>query len=364
MKRFLCLTMILAVLCCAAAAESQSETMTLSFIGDCSLGDAVQFRNSSSGLSNAIRTNGYDWPFSTTVEYLSADDCTFANLEVVLTTHYNLKADKVYPLVGQPDFVQCLVEGSVEVVNTVNNHSMDFKGTGYNDTLATLKEAGIDYFGSCYWDKHPEWDIITVREVKGCKIGMVGFTYGMPKVKFIEQRVKKLREQGCQLVIVSLHWGRETYLTPQSGQFDYAKKVIDCGADVVWGHHPHVLQPVYFYQGKPIFFSTGNFIFGTMSDVDPYTGIFRLTYDLDEEGNPTLRMFDTVPLLSRHKHNEFRPQVLTEESSIIKFRSRLYNSKKISKMIGLPKAFLDTGYVYVMPDGSLSVEEPGETAAP
>ena len=340
--------------------SEEKNTMTLSFIGDCSLGDAVQYRNTKSGFTSAILENGTDWPFSTVADYFTADDCTFANLEVVLTEHAGQKANKEYPLIGRPEFAQCLVAGGIDVVNTVNNHCRDFGVAGYNDTLANLESAGVEYFGSTDWGNHPEWDIVATREVNGCLIGMIGLSYPQNSdLKHIGKHIQSLREQGCQLVIVSLHWGREGHLTPNAGQFSYAQKVIDSGADVVWGHHPHVLQPVYFYNGKPIFFSTGNFVFGTISSLDPYTGIFQLTYDLDADGNPTLRCFSTVALRFRKGGGEFRPLVLEDEQEIRTFRSRV-RGKAMKTVTALPEGFLDTGEAWLLADGTLSAVKPAE----
>ena len=127
MKRIVWLSLLcvgLFILCAAglALAEDSPRTMTLSFIGDCSLGDAVQYRTYSSSFTAAIDKHGLDWPFATASEYLLADDCTFANLEVVLTERANQKANKRYPLIGKPEFVRCLTLGGIDVVNTVNNH--------------------------------------------------------------------------------------------------------------------------------------------------------------------------------------------------------------------------------------------------
>ena len=336
-----------------------ARSMVLSFVGDCSLGDAVQYRNAGTSFTKAILDNGLDWPFSTVSEWFLNDDCTFANLEVVLTERANQHADKRYPLIGRPEFAQCLVLGGIDVVNTVNNHCRDFGASGYDDTMANLAAAGVDYFGSTDWGNHPDWDVLLIREVNGCRIGLVGISYPQNSdLRNIAERIALLREQGCQLVIVSLHWGREKHLTPNSGQYTYAQRVIDSGADVVWGHHPHVLQPVYFYNGKPIFFSTGNFVFGTISNVDPYTGIFQLTYDLDEAGNPTLRRFSTVPCRVQHGAGEFRPLVLTDPQQIATFRRRVYASRRVTGLTCLPRDFLETGEAWLLPDNSLSAYAP------
>ena len=144
-------------------------------------------------------------------------------------------------------------------------------------------------------------------------------------------------------MVVSLHWGRETHPTPTVGQMNYAKRIIDAGADVIWGHHPHVLQPIQFYQGKPILYSTGNFTFGTMSNVDPATGIFQLTYQ-KEEGRVQLASLSVVPCQTQ-RSPDFRPFVLTEEAQRQAVFSKLMLKKEYKGFENPPASFLETGVI-------------------
>ena len=320
--------------------------VTLSFIGDCSIGDSIQYKGSENSYHKTIDSNGYAWPFSLVKEYLEQDDLTVANLEVVLTARTKPRyPENKYNLAADPDHVQVLIEGSVEMVNTVNNHCMDFQDAGYRDTLKTLDGAGILHFGSVYPNNPDGHDDLGVAQVGDIRFGFVGFTYPQDSdLKRIANRVKKLKEeQGCDVVIVSLHWGRETYMTPETSQLSYAKQIIASGADMIWGHHPHVLQPIQFYQGKPILFSTGNFTFGTMSQVDPSTGIFQATYE-KVDGKAELKELRVIPCQTQ-TGPDFRPFPLTETADQQAVFKKLVMKKESGGLVNPPASFLESGIV-------------------
>ena len=320
------------------------NTVTLSFVGDCSIGDSEQYTKAASSYHTCLSKNGYAWPFSLVKDYLENDDLTVANLEVVFTNRTK-HADKKYNLKGDPSFVQVLTEGSVEMVNTVNNHCMDFENAGYNDSLATLDQAGILHFGTIYPGMEKGHDDLGKTQVGDLLFGFVGFSYPQEKYDLpkIASRIQQLRGEGCDVVIVSLHWGRETYMTPDNWQYAFARGVIDAGADMVWGHHPHVIQPIMIYQGKPILFSTGNFTFGTMSDVDPSTGIFQVTYENTESG-PELKELKVIPCTTQ-KSPDFRPMELTAEKDRQAVFKKLVLKKTMTAMENPPASFLETGVI-------------------
>ena len=352
MKRILLLFLCM-LLCASAAAE---ETLILSFVGDCSMGEMPAQKGKEGSYTRVLDEKGFDWPFSLVRDILEADDFTFANNEVIYSTRKK-HADKKTNLIAAPEYAQVYQHTGVDAVNTANNHAMDFMMEGYDDTLAALDSFGIAHFGTLYPGTKRERDHLGIYEVKGIKIGAVAFSYpqdyDLPK---IGSRIEKLREEGCELVIVSLHWGREVHFIPESWQFTYAKKVMDLGADVIWGHHPHVLQIVQFYKGKPIFYSTGNFTFGSMSDVDKNTGIFQLTYHLNEENAPSLYSFSVVPCITQGK-GDFRPLPLTEEADKEKMLKKLVYTKNKKDLVNLPEDFIHTGIVYL--DGeTLTLEKP------
>ncbi len=328
----------------SAEAGETGETVTLSLIGDVSIGDAYQYRKQASGVTGVIAQNGPEWPFSLVSRYLTADDLTAANLEVTLTER-SKHIDIVYPLVAPPVNANVLTLGGVDVVNTVNNHSFDFGADGYDDTLSTLDLAGVQHFGTALRGGKNYSDLTLMTDVKGVRFGFIGYSYPQEKtLSAIGERIQALRADGCDVVIVSLHWGRETYSTPNSGQPAYAAKIIDMGADVVWGHHPHVLQPIQFYKGKPVFFSTGNFIFGTMSKVDPSTGIFQLRYEKTADG-VTLKSLTVIPCKTQGS-GDYRPYEVTDAAERQAVWGILRSRKTYDGYENLPEAFLETGVVY------------------
>ena len=317
------------------------DTLLLSFVGDVSIGDIFSNRNGAKGYHGTVAEKGYAWPFSLVKNVLETDDMTVANLEVVLTERTK-HVDKRVPLIASPAQVEVLRYSGIDMLNTMNNHAFDFFEAGYRDTLSTLDAAGIPHFGTVFNRKGEGMDLTSVYETKGIKIGLIGISYPQNQdVKRIAARVKTLRESGCGLVIVSLHWGREEQPLPNVGQYSYARSVIDAGADVVYGHHPHVIQPIHMYKGKPIFYSTGNFTFGSMSRVDPDTGIFQLRYSISE-GSLKLSNLTVIPCRTQGS-GDYRPYILTEEKDRQAVFRKLTFKKAAKGMDNLPESFLETG---------------------
>lgn len=324
---------------------ARGETLTLSFVGDCSIGEAIQNKGEENGYTWMLDHNGMDWPFSLVREYLDADDFTFANLEVVFTERTK-HLDKMFSLCGAPRYAEALLHSGVDAVNTVNNHCFDFNVEGYRDTLAALDAIGFAHFGSVYVNNKTQGqDRMIMARVKDVTIGALGFTYPQESdLRLIGERIERLRDAGCDLVVVSLHWGKETHAMPESWQFGFARGVIDLGADVVWGHHPHVLQPVQLYHGGVILYSTGNFTFGTMSSkVDRDTGIFQLEYE-KSDGGPALCRLRVIPCVTTGK-GDYRPYELTEEADRQRVFKKLIYPKPVGEMQNLPQSFLQTGVV-------------------
>ena len=341
MKRLLGL--LLALLLMPAAVLG--ETLTLSFIGDCSIGQKAGGDTRPDSYAAVVAEKGYDWPFSLVREILEADDFTFANSEVVFTVRTKHQ-DKKTNLSGTPDMANVYLHSGIDAVNTANNHAWDFFEDGYKDTLAALDALSIPHFGTLYPGTKRAYDHLGVYEVKGVKIGALGISYPQDTdLKVIGDRIALLREQGCELVVVCLHWGREVHSTPETWQFTYAKKVMALGADVIWGQHPHILQQVQFCQGKPIFYSTGNFTFGSMSEVDPDTGIFQLEYDLTADG-PSLSGFRVIPCRTQGR-GDFRPCLITDEAEKKAMLKKLIYKRNVSGLDNLPASFADTGYIRI-----------------
>ena len=337
MKRMLALLLG----CLLALPAARADTLTLSFVGDCSIGERLESAELQGNYTGTLAEKGYDWPFSLVREYLDADDFTFANNEVVFTARKNHQ-DKRTNLRGPAENAQTYLYSGIDAVNTANNHAMDFFLDGYDDTVAALDQYGVKHFGTLYPDTNRERDYLGIYDVGRARVGVMGFSYPQDSdLDRMAMRIQALRGAGCTLVIVSLHWGREVSDTPENWQFSYARKVIDAGADVLWGHGPHILQPVQFYRGKPIFFSTGNFTFGSMSQVDPDTGIFQLQYSVTENGVELLR-FSVIPCRTQG-HGDYRPYVLTDPAEQKALFKKLIYRRAVDGMDNLPDSFADTG---------------------
>ena len=260
-----------------AEKEPEKVSLTISAAGDCTLGTDEYFYYSTSlpAKYEAVQDPGY---FFREVEPIfSRDDLTIVNMEGILTSEKLSREDKTYAFRGDPEYTQILTEGSVEAANLANNHSRDYGEQSYTDTIEIMEEAGIPTFG---------YDRTALLDIKGVKVGLLG-TYELTEQMGCEEEmienIQSLKEQGAQLIIASFHWGIERDNIPNEVQVELAHSAIDHGADLVLGHHPHVLQGIETYKGKNIVYSLGNFCFGGNSgpkDMDAM--IFQQTFTLED----------------------------------------------------------------------------------
>ncbi|HOB82321.1 MAG TPA: CapA family protein [Peptococcaceae bacterium] len=290
----------------------QSVMLTISAIGDCALG-AEHTQQGVTFHTVFDQQNGdYRYFFSGVEHILSKDDLTIANLETSLTDSEE-RADKSYLkyqywIKGKPEYAHILAAGSVEAVSVANNHIYDYGVQGYQDTLAGLKEAGVDYFG---------FEHGLIKEIKGIKVGLLGFTDLSTRIPINEvkkQVTERIQAQAAEtdLVIVSFHWGNEKEYRSTARQRELAQAAVDAGADLVLGHHPHVLQEIQEYNGKMIVYSLGNFCFG--ANRNPYdrdTMIYQQSFTF-QKGVLKHNSYRVIPcsMTTVEKGNDFRPRVL------------------------------------------------------
>ena len=222
----------------------------ISAAGDCTLGGEVK-----SGIemrfTRCAEKNGPDYFFANVQNLFAEDDFTLVNLEGPLTTATKY-ASKTYVMRGDPAYASILSGASVDVVNLANNHTRDFGDVGYQDTLSALESAGVAASGN---------DILYIAEKQGYRIGFIGFERWHHSAADAVEGVKAARDQ-CDLLIVSVHWGEEYDYTANTDQQKLGRALIDAGADLVLGTHPHVIQGVERYRDKYIVYSLGNFCFG------------------------------------------------------------------------------------------------------
>lgn len=235
----------------------KEKTIELTFAGDCTLGADTNFGyygHFDWWLKN--KANGDYGYFFEKVKYLfSDDDYSVVNLEGPIT-NYKKKTPKKFNFRADPSYTNILKLGGIDGVNLANNHSNDYGMTGYNDTKKNLDDASIDYFG---------YENVLIKEIKGKKIGFVGTTYvGLwaDSDKNMVARIKKLKEDGVDIVVAVMHWGIEYQHNVIDNQRISAHKAIDAGADFVIGSHSHCLQGMEMYKGKNIIYAIGNFVYG------------------------------------------------------------------------------------------------------
>jgi poly-gamma-glutamate synthesis protein (capsule biosynthesis protein) len=232
------------------------DTITISAAGDVTLGrDYAYAYERSFDHELVVQGNDYGYFFRNVKDIFAQDDITVVNLETTLTTA-KVPAEKKFRFKADPSYVEILKEGDIETVSVANNHSHDYLEQGYQDTIDTLTEAGVGYFGNGYTD---------LREVRGIKIGFAGFVsweVSDRQKEEIKETIKELRKDGADIVIVMFHWGIERDYYPNSVQTELAHYSIDQGADLILGGHPHVVQGIEEYNGKNIVYSLGNFSFG------------------------------------------------------------------------------------------------------
>lgn len=279
-------------------------SVKVSFIGDCTLCSDARGRD----YFSSVVKKRWDYPFKHCKYIFKADDLTLANCEMAITSRKKYRKKK-FVFAMKPAGIAMFTKNGIEAVNLANNHTMDFGSAGYKDTQRNLTKAKV------LWSDCTHYSIYTAKN--GVKIGMCGYTNsnGLSKTYNL---IKQLRAKGCQIVIVSCHWGVEAKYKPTKSQIKRGRALISHGADIVVGTHPHRLQPIEVYKGKYILYSIGNFCFGGHTNPsDPDTAIVQCTFVLDDERkNVTDYRLNVIPfsLRSTKKGNDYCPKPYTFES--------------------------------------------------
>lgn len=286
------------------------KDITISAIGDCTLGTDLHFGYPNS-FTYVVDNNNRDFSyfFKGVYNILSKDDLTIANLESPLTdASEEYRVEKTFNFKGDTDYTNILSEGSIEVVNLANNHTYDYGEKGYNDTINILEKANIPYFG---------YENYSILEIEGIKIGLAGLTGWNEDVakENTEKAIEYFQDNNIDLIIMTYHWGIEREYNQNEVQENIARHAIDSGADLVLGHHPHVLQGIENYKGKYIVYSLGNFVFGgNRNPSDKDTMIFQETFHY-ENGILKDTSINIIPcsLSSRTDLNDYQPKILDGE---------------------------------------------------
>jgi len=226
------------------------------------VGDVMMARK----VENKIRENNKNflYPFVNFLKYFKSFDYIVANLEGPISEK-GVRVGSKYSFRMNPEVTIALSRANINILNLANNHIFDYGKVAFEETLKNLDKNKIKYFGNSY---EP-----LIIEENGTKIGFLGFSdffkhleakegkIGIAVInENISEIIKKVKKK-VDILIVSFHWGEEYKKFANEKQRKLAKTVIDAGADLIIGHHPHVIQNIEKYKNKFIFYSLGNFVF-------------------------------------------------------------------------------------------------------
>ena len=280
--------------------QPKEEHFLLTFAGDCTFGSNPTNYFADYGFIKTVGDD-YAYPFANVIGYFANDEFSMVNLGGPLCDEGN-PMPKKHVFHGPTAYVNCLTENSIEAVTVANNHSMDYGASGYASTLATLEAAGVPYV------ERDSTAVVTTEN--GLTIGLYAAVYYKLDVADMTAKIAALREQGVDLVIFAPHWGVEGTYRPTDEQERVGHAAIDAGADIVFGSHPHVLQPIEEYGGGILFYSLGNFSFGGNGAPKDYdTALVQQEVIRDGEGNVRLGQLTVVPasVSSVTGRNNFQP---------------------------------------------------------
>lgn len=280
--------------------EPQVEDFTMFFTGDVML-QYCKGIYADKGINGLI------------TEYIQQEmvsaDMTVINNEFPFSTRGEKAPDKQYTFRVEPSYVNALLDMGVDVASLANNHALDFGPDALLDTFTTLDEAKIPYVGAGATKERAEEAIFV--EAGGRKVGVLSASRVIPVVEWniencqpglfctydstrLVQRIKEIESQ-CDYVVVFVHWGLEKKTYPEEYQRNLAKQYIDAGADLVVGNHSHVPQGIEYYNGVPIVYCLGNYIFNP-NMMDTYA--LKVVWDVEGDTNLQVIPVDTREYLT------------------------------------------------------------------
>ncbi|MFA5072854.1 MAG: CapA family protein [Nitrospirota bacterium] len=326
-KKILLVACLIGINALPAGSEEQvsPDEITLVAVGDIMLGGrTIPF----------LKKFGPEYPFVNVKSVFERADIIVGNLESPISDRGTAVENKKFTLRAEPDAVEALEAAGFRVVTLANNHAMDFGPLALQDTLDLLDEYEILYTGAGR-------DLADAREPAFVKIKdktLVFLAYsltfpldffaspGRPGTapgyrEFVEADIKKVRPL-ADIVVVSFHWGAELMTTAKDYQIELGRQAIDWGADLVLGHHPHVLQELEWYKNRLIAYSLGNFVFGSESNRTNTSILLLVTF---KKG--ALARVETVPLDVNNYRVKYQPEILRGKEA----RAVLENMNMVSE---------------------------------
>ncbi len=305
------LTALTAAACCYAKHEMLTCDEVLSFAGDVTLARYNESASSERFPAVYAASDSYTYPFDRVRGIFSCDYMSVVNFEGTLTGRTSHR-DKSFYFRGDPLYAGILSVAGIEAAGLENNHAGDYYSSGFEDTVRYITKTGVGVF---YGGAPLTAETGTLSGQ--LRVVLLGFMYigsNIPQ-DTLDGWLASIRQHSTPdtVVIVSIHWGVEGETEPTSGQQEAAHAMVDAGADLIVGHHPHVLQGIECYNGRYIAYSLGNFAFGGNATANnPETVILRAIIGR-EDGGPAVTGISIVPCLatsSGSTRNNYQPCIL------------------------------------------------------
>lgn len=246
--------------------------------GDIMLGRSV--------MSTSLSRKNVNYPFEKVAEILKSADITAGNLENPIVKDCPISNDG-FKFCTSPEMAEGLTFAGIDVVSLANNHTTNYGNDGFIQTKNYLKNEKIDFVG----DKN-----LVIKKNNGTKFGFIGMDFVVNKPTETDYEFIKESKKSVDVLIVMLHWGVEYTSSPTDNQKLIAKKIIQSGADVIVGGHPHWPQDIEYIEDKPVFYSLGNFVFDQSWSEETKKGlVIRLKFREDK-----LIGFDKMPIYMKN----------------------------------------------------------------
>lgn len=321
--------------------KDEPEELSFILLGDMGLGTNYGRRNP---FDQLWLEKGGGYFLSYLQEEFEKADMVITNLENVFTNRSEHQRGKIYTYKAHRiEYLDVLSLGNITHVNVVNNHMVDYLQAGFDDTLKYLDDYNIEWFGTNL-STTSNIEIGNIRvdkslifEENGIKVGLLGYlgfnSSFVSDDKIIED-IQMLRDNGVDYIVASMHWGGQNTHELTYRQRYMGRKLIDFGVDLVYGHHPHVLQELEIYNGKPIYYSFGNFMFiDYRSAKDPDSVMVRVDLFRNEEGILETTL-NHIPIFwsGHHVQNHYSPKIMDDDRYIKRVMDKLKINELIMKL--------------------------------
>ena len=295
--------------------ESDAEDencITLTFGGDAVLGCRESYLGMSESLPAYLDREGFYWPFGGLSSFFLNDDLSVVNLECVLKDDPKGEdTSKQWRFRGLPGYTEALTAGGIDLVNIANNHTVDYGEEGMSSTLNAL-DGVVPYCGNGH---------NVVLTVKGVRFGFGGCreTTYREDPEIIARDIAELKAQGAEYIIYQCHWGTEYEENHNVLQEAMARSCQRAGADLVVGHHPHVVQGIDYIMDMPVVYSLGNLSFGGTIRLSTYDAmLLQVSVFPDRTENRT--ELKLIPILtssqSEKKINDYHPVPALDQDAL------------------------------------------------